>query len=147
MLIGDSFGSDRLAIVGPRETGGKLTYAPAFVAATRAQIQLLLSIAFYGSYLGSIGSTAAPFLAEDFGLDDSSITFVAGIIGLGALGTIGLTRLADRRGRRRILLLSLGLAPLGIGLIALSPNIVVFTAIALVATVFAGAIVLDRLAV
>lgn len=76
---------------------------------------LLFGLIGYGFYVQALGGLTAPFLAEDLRLDESQITALAGWIALGAFGTAALTRLADRRGRRRILLLCFaGLPPLAL---------------------------------
>lgn len=76
---------------------------------------LLFALTWYGFYVQALGGLAAPFLAEDLGLGESQITALAGWIAIGAFGTAALTRLADRRGRRRILLLCFaGIPPLSL---------------------------------
>jgi MFS family permease len=78
-------------------------------------VGLLFALTWYGFYVQALGGLAAPFLAQDLGLDESQITALAGWIAIGAFGTAALTRLADRRGRRRILLLCFaGLPPLAL---------------------------------
>ena len=73
---------------------------------------LLFALTAYGFYVTALGGLVAPFLAEAFGLDEAAITAVAGWIALGAFGTAALTRLADRQGRRRVLMLAFaGIAP------------------------------------
>ncbi len=76
---------------------------------------LLLALIVYGFYIQALGGLAAPFLAAEFGLDDAAITRVAGWIALGAFGTAVLTRLADRHGRRRVLIAAFaGIPPLAL---------------------------------
>ena len=65
---------------------------------------LLFALVVYGFYIQALGGLAAPFLAAEFKLDDAEITAIAGWIALGAFGTALFTRLADRHGRRRVLL-------------------------------------------
>ena len=47
---------------------------------------LLFSLTLYGFYVMALGGLAAPFLAQELGLDDAAITRMAGWIGLGAFG-------------------------------------------------------------
>lgn len=58
----------------------------------------------YWGFLDSLNSSAAPFLAQEFGLDDVGITRLFAWMSLGAVGTVALARWADRRGRRRVLI-------------------------------------------
>jgi MFS family permease len=66
-------------------------------------LPLLFALVVYGFYIQALGGLAAPFLAAEFELDDAAITAIAGWIALGAFGTALATRLADRYGRRRVL--------------------------------------------
>jgi len=66
----------------------------------------LLGLNAFAAYLMTAQGVVTPFLATTWNLSDSEITFLAGVISLGALGTVVLTRLADRSGRRRLLLTS-----------------------------------------
>jgi len=78
-------------------------------------VRLLFALIIYGFYVQALGGIAAPFLAADFGLDDAGITKIAGWIALGAFGTAVLTRLADRHGRRRVLIFAFaGIPPLAL---------------------------------
>ena len=73
---------------------------------------LLFALVFHAFYVTALGGIGAPFLAQEFGFDDAAITRIAGWVSLGAFGTAYLTRLADRHGRRRVLVLSFaGMAP------------------------------------
>ena len=67
-------------------------------------MRLLFALILYAFYIQALGGLAAPFLATEFALDDAAITAIAGWIALGAFGTAVLTRLADRHGRRRVLI-------------------------------------------
>ncbi|MBS1107944.1 MAG: hypothetical protein H6Q91_3446 [Deltaproteobacteria bacterium] len=78
-------------------------------------MRLLFALIVYGFYVQALGGLAAPFLAAEFGLDDAAITAIAGWIALGSFGTAALTRLADRYGRRRVLLFAFaGIPPLAL---------------------------------
>lgn len=78
-------------------------------------MRLLFALTWYGFYVMALGGLAAPFLAAELGLGDATITRMAGWISLGAFGTAALTRLADRRGRRGVLLVCFaGIPPLAL---------------------------------
>lgn len=91
-----------------------------------APLPTLLAMAFFAYLAMTLPVFAAPGVARTFHLGDRGIVFLAGIISLGSLGTFALTRLADRRGRRRALLLAFaGLPPLAVAS-GLSPVVWVY---------------------
>jgi len=71
----------------------------------------LLTLTSFASYLQTVPGIIAPFVAREFGLSDAGIASLMGFVALGALGAFGLTRLADRVGRRRVLLVCLAVLP------------------------------------
>ena len=71
----------------------------------------LLALGAYAFYVQALGGVVAPFMAKEFALGDAGVTGIAGWISLGAIGAALLTRLADRHGRRGILLLCFALLP------------------------------------
>src|SRR5512145_3049379 len=83
----------------------------------------LLALGAYAFYVQALGGIVAPFVAQEFGLGDAGITGIAGWISLGVLGAALLTRLADRHGRRGILLLCFALLPLLSLASALAPGV------------------------
>jgi MFS family permease len=83
----------------------------------------LLALGAYAFYVQALGGIVAPFVAKEFGLGDAGITGIAGWISLGVLGAALLTRLADRHGRRAILLLCFALLPLLSLASALAPGV------------------------
>jgi putative MFS transporter len=90
-------------------------------------MSVLLALTAYAFYVQALGGLGAPFVAREFGLDDASITWIAGWISLGTFGTALLTRLADRRGRRGIVVLCFaGLPPLALAS-ALAPGVASYT--------------------
>lgn len=70
-------------------------------------ILLLAGLMAYWGFTDGLNAAAAPFLAQEFGLDDVGISRTFGWISIGALGTYSLARWADRTGRRRVLLWTL----------------------------------------
>jgi len=106
----------------------------------------LLALGAYAVYVQSLSGVVAPFVAKEFGLGDAGITGIAGWISLGALGAALLTRLADRHGRRNILLLSFALLPLLSLATAFAPGVASYTLAqlgvnALFVTLLAGIVV------
>ncbi len=92
----------------------------------RAQLPVLLTLAGYTFFLQSLDGVQRPHVKEEFGLDDSGIAFLMGLVQLGGFGTLLLTREADRRGRRKVLLWACaGLPPLALAT-ALAPAAAAF---------------------
>ncbi len=78
-------------------------------AAITAAIVLLL---IYQGYSLSIVGVASPWIAKSFALSQVQLAELFAWMSLAAIGTMILARLADRVGRRRIILASLVFAPL-----------------------------------
>ena len=102
---------------------------PSERASPRRQMAALLSLTAFGSYLQTVPGITAPFVAREFGLSDAGIASLMGFVALGALGAFGLTRLADRIGRRRVLLACLAVLPALSLASALAPGVRVFVAL------------------
>src|SRR3984893_4778302 len=75
-------------------------------------IAAIVILLIYQGYSPSIIGGASPGIAKSFALDQSQLAELFAWMSLSALGSLILARLADRIGRRRIILLSLVLAPL-----------------------------------
>ena len=91
-------------------------------------MRLTLGLTAYAFYVQALSGLAAPFVAREFRLDDAAITAIAGWVSVGAFGTALLTRLADRHGRRRILVLCFALLPLLSLASALAPGVEIYAA-------------------
>jgi MFS family permease len=83
----------------------------------------LLTLTAFAAYLQTVPGITAPFVAREFGLSDAGIAGMMGFVELGALGAFGLTRLADRIGRRRVLLACLVTLPALLLSSALAPGV------------------------
>jgi putative MFS transporter len=84
---------------------------PAERPSARRQMAALLALTSLAAYLQTVPGIIAPYVAREFGLSDAGIASLMGFVALGALGAFGLTRLADRIGRRRVLLAALAVLP------------------------------------
>ena len=73
----------------------------------------LFAILCYQGYAYVILGVGAPFIGKSFGLDQSGIARMYAWISLNSIGALVLSRMADRIGRRRVLILGLFITPLG----------------------------------
>jgi predicted MFS family arabinose efflux permease len=102
---------------------------PSPPVSARRQLAAVLTLTSFAAYLQTVPGIIAPFVAREFGLSDAGIASLMGFVALGALGAFGLTRLADRIGRRRVLLACLTLLP-ALGLAsALAPGLRLYVAL------------------
>ena len=77
-----------------------------------AIIGSIVILLIYQGYCLSIVGVASPWIAQSFALDPPALARLFAWMSLSAVGTFLLSRLSDRVGRRRIILLSLVVAPL-----------------------------------
>jgi 2-amino-4-hydroxy-6-hydroxymethyldihydropteridine diphosphokinase len=85
--------------------------APPDAARLRRLVAVLFALNLVQGYAWSINGTVSKYLAADFGLGEAALATYFALFALGAFGILGLSRLADRVGRRRLLLVSAGLVP------------------------------------
>ena len=74
-------------------------------------IAAIVALLIYQGYSLSIVGVASPWIAKSFALNQPRLAELFAWMSLSALGTLVLARLADRVGRRRIILISLLFAP------------------------------------
>jgi predicted MFS family arabinose efflux permease len=117
----------------PKPSGRSLFLPPAsftpLQATLIATVALAATIASFGSAL--FGQFVDP-IADSFGVSDSTLGISLAITRAGVLFALVATALADRRGRRIVLLWCVGGVCFGNLVSAVSPNIEVFTAAQLV---------------
>ena len=104
----------------------------------RRIVLLLVAMIWYAGFAGAIPYIASPWIARSFGLDQSAVARLFAWIALSALMSLGLSRMADRVGRRRVILWSVSAMPVFAIAAALSRNLALFIAfdIALIACAF-----------
>jgi MFS family permease len=90
----------------------RLTGLPAEDTHGRATVGAAFMVLTVQGYAYSLLGVDAPFIAKDFGLNQSGIAGMYAWISLNALGALVLSRFADRIGRRVIMLLCLTITPL-----------------------------------
>ena len=103
-----------------------------------AAVALAATLAGFGSAL--FGQNVDP-IAKSFGVSNSTLGVSLAVTRAGVLFALLATALADRRGRRIVLLWSLAALCIGNLISALSPNIVIFTGAQLVVRVAVNAVV------
>src|SRR5271154_5343066 len=106
--------------------------------------RLILSIATVLCFEGftmSINGIGSPWIAKDFHLGESGIAGLFAWISLAALGALGLSRMIDRLGRRRMVLACIAGTAVSALAAALATNIAAFTVCEIALYAFIGATV------
>jgi MFS family permease len=104
-------------------------WAPRQVLDTRAAstIGALMTIAVVAGFLGTILTQTVTFAADEFDASKTAQSTALAAVRVGVLVTMLLTAMADRRGRRRLLLLCVSVGCGACALGALAPNLVGLT--------------------
>jgi MFS family permease len=84
------------------------------VAATSARrtIRAICGMLYYQGFTMAINGIGAPWIAKSFGLDESGVAGLYAWISFSSIGALILSRMADRVGRRRVLLWCMTATPL-----------------------------------
>jgi MFS family permease len=107
-------------------------------APVSAIITAIVLLLIYQGYSLSVVGVAAPWIAKSFSLNEARLAELFAWISVSALGALILARMADRVGRRRIILASLTLAPpFALGA-ALAPNPKLFAAFEILISAMLG---------
>ncbi|MGC1341784.1 MAG: MFS transporter [Candidatus Binataceae bacterium] len=105
----------------------------------RSTVWILVAMLAYQGYTASIVAIASPWVAKSFALSESALARVFAWLALAALGSMVLSRMVDRTGRRRVLIWSSIVIPLAALGAAASTKLVMFVACAIVMNAFLGA--------
>ncbi len=118
-------------------------------ARARARPVLLLAMAmlFYQGYVSAIAPIASPWIAKSFHLDQSAIAAVFAWLALAYLGALALSRMADKAGRRRVMLWSMTAMPLCAFGAALSTHLAAFVMFTILLNAFGGAVVASAIVI
>src|SRR5258708_22770788 len=108
-----------------KHAGSKQAHQPV-ESRPRAVVGAIAILLIYQGYTLSIVGVASPWIAKSFNLDEVKLAELFAWMGMSALGSLLLARLADRFGRRMVILGSLLLAPLFTAGAALAPNARIF---------------------
>lgn len=98
----------------------------------------LLWVLAYQGFTMAINGIGAPFIARDFRLGDAGIAMLYACVALAALGVLALSRLADRVGRRRVVLAAMAATPVAALAAAAAQGLVAFALAFMLVNVFAG---------
>lgn len=93
----------------------------------------------YQGYTFAINGPAAPFIARSFGLNDAGIATLYACITASAIGVFALSRMADRVGRRRLVILCLAATPVAALAAAGADTLVRFAIVEIVLYTLIGA--------
>ena len=93
-------------------------------ARAAATIGCLCAVAVVAGYLGTLLTQTLTFAADEFDASTTAQSTTLAIVRAGVLATLVVTALADRRGRRRLLLACCSIGCVASALGALSPNLV-----------------------
>jgi MFS family permease len=109
----------------PARPGRKPWWAPPSRPDAQAAMTLgiLCTLALVAGYLGTLLSQTMTFAADEFGAGKTAQGVVLSAVRVGGLLSVGLTALADRRGRRLMLTVSLLVCIGSAALTALAPNL------------------------
>ncbi len=98
---------------------------------------IVILLLYQGYTLSSVG-IAAPWIAKTFALDEGKLARLFAWMAISAFGSMLLARLADRVGRRLVILGSLVLAPLFCAGAALAPTAAAFAAFEILVSALLG---------
>jgi MFS transporter, AAHS family, 3-hydroxyphenylpropionic acid transporter len=105
---------------------------------SQAIIRAIVILLVYQGYSLSIAGVAAPWIAKSFALNEAALARLFALMSVSAVGALIMSRLADRVGRRRIILFSLLVTPLCAGGAAIAPTSVLFAIFEIAISAFLG---------
>ncbi len=118
-------------------------------ARTRARpvVMLAMAMLFYQGYISAIVPIASPWIAQSFGLDQSQIAAVFAWLTLAYLGALALSRMADKVGRRRVMIWSMTAMPICALGAALSARLAPFVLFAVLLNAFGGGVLASAIVI
>ena len=102
-------------------------------------VAMLLVVLVFQGYAAAIPTIAAPWFSGDFHLNDTAMARVFAGFALSSFGALGLARMADRFGRRRVLMWAAYAMPVAAMGAAAATNVVAFVGCIIVVEAFLGA--------
>lgn len=105
----------------------------------RATVIAIVAMLFYQGFAVSIVAIASPWIGKSFNLDGAGIARLFAWISVSSLGALALSRMIDRFGRRRMILLCIAAMPVcSIGAAA-ATSLIAFTSFQVALYAFVGA--------
>jgi MFS family permease len=127
-----------------RHTGGagkRTWWMPPLMDARASSVLAVLSVfSLYTGYLGVLLSQTNAYFGREFGADASQLADAQIAVRIGAFAALAVAALADRRGRRRVLLISTVLAIAFTATGAFAPNLLAITVSQGLARAFSAAV-------
>jgi MFS family permease len=127
-----------------RRTGGagkRTWWMPPLMDARASSVLAILSVfSLYTGYMGVLLGQTNAYFGREFGADPSQLADAQIAVRIGAFAALAVAALADRRGRRRVLLVSTALAIIFTVAGAFAPNLLSITVSQGLARAFAAAI-------
>ena len=108
---------------------------------TRQLVASIATVFVFQGFTMSINGIGAPFIAKSFNLGESGIATLFAWISISAIGALGLSRMIDRLGRRRMLLVSMAGTSISALAAALATNYAAFALCEIALFAFIGATV------
>ena len=105
----------------------------------RATVIAILAMLFYTGFAASIVGIASPWIGKSFNLDGAGIARLFAWFFASSLGALALSRMIDRFGRRRMILLCIAAIPVCCIGAAVSTNLIAFTSFQVALFAFVGA--------
>ncbi len=132
----------RRMITRPPEDSGKTPWwspPERLSARTTNVIGLLCGLSVIAAYVGTLLSQTNTFAGEEFGATDSQLGFTLAAVRVGVILALVLAWIADRQGRKRILIVSVVLGCVTAAITALSPSLAFYGATQTVSRAFSTA--------
>src|ERR1700719_2836756 len=107
-------------------------------ARTSTTVGAIVILLLYQGYTLSIVGIASPWIAKTFALDEARLAKLFAWMAISAFGSLMLARLADRVGRRLVILGALILAPIFSAGAALAPTAQAFAACVIMVSALLG---------
>ena len=108
---------------------------------SRQFVRSVAGVLAFNGFTMSINGIGAPWIAKSFHLGESGIAGLFAWISLSAIGALGLSRMIDRLGRRRMVLVCIAGTAVSALAAALATNIAAFTVCEIALYAFIGATV------
>jgi MFS family permease len=127
---------------GPRASSGRPPWwsTPDHLDARAARgLSLLCVLALFAGYMGTLLTQTNTFFKEDFNVSDSAIGTMVGVVRIGALLAMFVVAVADRRGRRTVLIAASLLGCIVTVLGAFAPDLATLTVSQTIARAFTAA--------